>query len=466
MSNSSQPRKALRPWLRSLLVVIVIIIIAGAIFVVINLNRNKQTLQTLQGLKTVVFQKGSLTASISGTGTTRANQTALLSWGTSGTVGDVRVRIGEKVSSGQVLVALNETDLPIDILQAEMDVLSVEKSLNDLYNNVSLQLAQVELDLITADTSLDDLQTQRAAMNYQRCTDERLEDLQEKYDDAFDAHDFWPTDATLLAVDTALANLNFCKADYSQEEIAEADARIRLAEENVTSLQRKIEILQQGPDPTEVSLLETQLEIAQARLSHKTITAPFASTITGVYVLAGDLVSTGMKAVQLADLSVLYVDVQISEVDIPLVNLGQSAELVFDAYFEETYLGEIVEIAPIGTETQGVVTYNVTVKLLNGIEIIKSGMTAAVNIITEQKTDAYIVPGEAVVNLDGTDTIYVIRNGVPVAVEVEVGAYSNRNLEILSGEIQDGELIVINPPISILSMMDNNSSFPGFLGGR
>lgn len=433
---------------------------------VINLNRNKQTLQTLQGLETVVFQKGSLTASISGTGTTRANQTALLSWGTSGTVGDVRVRIGEKVSSGQVLVALNETDLPIDILQAEMDVLSVEKSLNDLYNNVSLQLAQVELDLITAETSLDDLQTQRAAMNYQRCTDERLEDLQEKYDDAFDAHDFWPTDATLLAVDTALANLNFCKADYSQEEIAEADARIRLAEENVTSLQRKIEILQQGPDPTEVSLLETQLEIAQARLSHKTITAPFASTITGVYVLAGDLVSTGMKAVQLADLSVLYVDVQISEVDIPLVNLGQSAELVFDAYFEETYLGEIVEIAPIGTETQGVVTYNVTVKLLNGIEIIKSGMTAAVNIITEQKTDAYIVPGEAVVNLDGTDTIYVIRNGVPVAVEVEVGAYSNRNLEILSGEIQDGELIVINPPISILSMMDNNSSFPGFLGGR
>ena len=433
---------------------------------VINLNRNKQTLQTLQGLETVVFQKGSLTASISGTGTTRANQTALLSWGTSGTVGDVRVRIGEKVSSGQVLVALNETDLPIDILQAEMDVLSVEKSLNDLYDNVSLQLAQVELDLITAETSLDDLQTQRAAMNYQRCTDERLEDLQEKYDDAFDAHDFWPTDATLLAVDTALANLNFCKADYSQEEIAEADARIRLAEENVTSLQRKIEILQQGPDPTEVSLLETQLEIAQARLSHKTITAPFASTITGVYVLAGDLVSTGMKAVQLADLSVLYVDVQISEVDIPLVNLGQSAELVFDAYFEETYLGEIVEIAPIGTETQGVVTYNVTVKLLNGIEIIKSGMTAAVNIITEQKTDAYIVPGEAVVNLDGTDTIYVIRNGVPVAVEVEVGAYSNRNLEILSGEIQDGELIVINPPISILSMMDNNSSFPGFLGGR
>ena len=466
MSISSKTRKTRRTGLRLLLLILAIVIIAGAIFVVFNLNRNKQTLQTMQGLETVAFQKGSLTASISGTGTTRANQTALLSWGTSGTVGDVRVRLGEKVSSGQVLVVLNETDLPIDILQAEMDVLSIEKSLNDLYDNVSLQLAQVELDLITAETSLDDLQTQRAAMNYQRCTDERLEDLQEKYDDAFEAHDFWPTDATLLAVDTALANLNFCKADYSQEEIAEADARIRLAEENVTSLQRKIEILQQGPDPTEVSLLETQLEIAQARLSHKTITAPFASTITGVYVLAGDLVSTGMKAVQLADLSVLYVDVQISEVDIPLVNLGQSAELVFDAYFEETYLGEIVEIAPIGTETQGVVTYNVTVKLLNGIEIIKSGMTAAVNIITEQKTDAYIVPGEAVVNLDGTDTIYVIRNGVPVAVEVEVGAYSNRNLEILSGEIQDGELIVINPPISILSMMDNNSSFPGFLGGR
>jgi hypothetical protein len=58
-----------------------------------------------------------------------------------------------------------------------------------------------------------------------------------------------------------------------------------------------------------------------------------------------------------------------------------------------------------------------------------------------------------------------MRNNVPVAVEVTVGAFSDNQIEVLSADITEGELIVINPPTSVLSRLDDGN-FPGFMGGR
>ncbi len=463
--------KGKKTWLYVVFTILAVIIVTGGIVIYLRISQNAEAQATIQGLDTVVYGTGSLSASISGTGTVRADQIATLAWNTSGTVGDVMVALGQPVKNGQGLVALDESSLPIDILQAQIDKTNAEKSLEDLYNNAGLQLAQVQLDLITAEKNLDDMATDRAIMNYQRCTDERTEELQDEYDDALSMHDRFPNAQTLQAVDTALANLNYCLAGYTEEEVAEAEARVTLAEERVADLKLKVETLKDGPDPKDVTVLETRLAIAKARLAKQVVEAPFDGIVTALYIQQGDVVSAGMKAVQLANLSELYLDVQISEVDIPLVKIGQNAELVFDAYFEDTYKGEVTEIAPIGTEIQGVVTYTVTVKMLDGVDTIKSGMTAAVNIITEEKTGVYILPNEAVTTVDGVDTVYVLREGVPVAVEVTVGVYSDTDIEILAGDIQDGELIVINPPTSLLGSMTEGGfpgggSMPGFIGGH
>jgi RND family efflux transporter MFP subunit len=459
-------KKGTKTWLKVILTILILAIIGSVIYVYFTYRSQQQEAETLKNLETVAYTKGSLSASISGTGTVRANQLAVLSWSTSGTVGDVDVFLGQKVAQDDVLMNLDEANLPVEILQAQIDVTTIERSLNDLYENNSLELAQAEFDLIKARQGLEDAKEDRRVMNFGRCTDERIADLQEDYDEALDAHKRWATDATLNAVDIALANLNFCKAEFTDEEIEEADARVNLAKEKLTSLTTRIASLKDGPDPDDVTVLETQLTMAKARLAKKTITAPFNSTVTGIYALEGDQISAGVKAVQLADLSKLYIDVQISEVDIPLVKLGQNVEMVFDAYFEETYHGLVVEISPTGSENQGVVTYNVTVILMDGLDKIKSGMTAAINIITEEKSDVFVIPNAALTTVDGKDTVYVMRNGIPVAVDVVVGAYSDNSIEIVEADIEEGEIIVINPPISILSIMENNNRLPAFLGDR
>lgn len=464
MASSGKAKNRKKGWVTAL-IFLIIIILAVVVFLLIRANNNRLALQNLASLDTVAYAKGSLTASISGTGTVRANQTATLTWSTNGTVGEIQVALGDQINADDLLMTLDENSIPIDILQAQVDVINVQQALTSLYANAPLELAQAKLDLINAEKNMEDLASDREILNYQRCTDTRREDLQTKYDDAKSLYDRFPSAQTKLSMETALANLNYCQKDYTEQEKASAEARIVVAEEKITSLQRKIETLKDGPDPDEVTKLETQLQIAQARLDKKSVKASFKSVVTAIYNKPGDLVVAGAKAIQLADLSTLFVDVQISEVDISLIKKDQSATLVFDAFYTETFQGRVTEISPIGTESQGVVSYTVTIQVLNGMDTIKPGMTAAVSIITEEKDDIFIIPIDALTTLEGVDTVYVMRNNVPVAMEVTVGAFSNDEIEILSADIAEGELIVINPPTSVLSRF-GDGNFPGFMGRR
>ena len=183
--------------------------------------------------------------------------------------------------------------------------------------------------------------------------------------------------------------------------------------------------------------------------------APFKGTLTAIYTKPGDVVSAGTQAAQLADLSQLYVDVPISEVDIPHIQLDQTAELVFDAFFEKTFTGKVVEIDHVGDARTGVVSYRVTIALDDGQDQIKPGMTAGVTILTEERQNVFTVPSQALTTYQGKDVVYVLRDNMPVPVEVSVGSYSNEKFEITKAEIEEGELIILNPPSGLLSMIQN-----------
>ncbi len=85
----------------------------------------------------------------------------------------------------------------------------------------------------------------------------------------------------------------------------------------MADLQEQVDILTEGPDPDQVTILETQLDMAQNRADSLLVKAPFDGVITALPVQEGDLIQAGSQAAQLDDLSNLYLDVQISEVDIP-----------------------------------------------------------------------------------------------------------------------------------------------------
>ena len=427
-------------------VALAVVVIIAAVIVIRNRNNQRNLNETLSNLETEPYQRQNLNASIYGTGTVESAQTAILTWSASGIVGDINVKLGQTIQKDDVLMTLDPASVTSDILQAQIDVINAQNNLDDLNTNWEADLAQAKLDLLNAQEDLDDLSTERKIMNYQRCSDERIEELEDDLDQAQKTYDFFQNANTLKAVNTAQANLDYCMADFSESEVAEAELKVELAEAKVVSLQEQVDLLSDGPDPEKVTILETQLAMAQSRLDSMQIEAPFDGVITALSVQAGDVVKAGAQAVQLDDLSSLFLDVQISEVDIPLVEVGQPAELVFDAYYEDTFTGEVVEISPVGSSVQGVVEYSVRIELENGDGQIKPGMTASVNIVVEEKDDVLVVPNSAIVTLDGQEQVFVKRNGSFVAVAVTLGSYSDYYSEVITADIEEGELIVIDPP--------------------
>ena len=442
-----------------------VVIVAGLIIAWLVWQNRQEANEAIASIETEPYQRQTLNANIFGTGSVEPFQTAVLTWSTRGIVGDVNVAVGDRVEKDMLLMSLSEDSLPADILQARIDVINTQNALDDLYDNWESNLAQARLDLLNAEENLEDLEDERQIMNYQRCTDERIEELEDNLEQAERIYEFNQTSQTLQAVNTAQANLNYCRADYTEREVAEAELEVELGEARVTSLQQKVDLLSDGPDPDQVTILETQLAIAQSRLESPLVEAPFDGIVTEISAQVGDVVQIGSQAIQINDLSQLYLDVRISEVDIPFVALGQTAELVFDAYFETTFTGEVIEIALVGTQAQGVVEYPVRIQMIDADERIKPGMTAAVNIVVEEKEDVFVVPNDAIVSIDGQEHVYVLRNGEYEAVTVELGSYSDRYSEVLEAEIDEGEPIALNPPSEITGQTPFGGPPQGGFGG-
>jgi RND family efflux transporter MFP subunit len=185
------------------------------------------------------------------------------------------------------------------------------------------------------------------------------------------------------------------------------------------------------------------VDAAQASLDHAQLLAPFAGTITEVDVKSGDLVSNGESAFRIDDLASLYVDLQISEVDLASLKVGQTATLEFDAIGDKVYTGEVAEIGMIGSVSQGVVNYPITVRITDGDETILPGMTASVTIVVEKVDDVLLVPNKAIHTSSGQKSVTVLFEGQQISVPVTAGLTDGSMTEVTSDQLLEGDVVVI-----------------------
>jgi len=445
---------------RTILTVFIILALLVGAFFIIRYRQQQNAQAAISDLEVVAFERKTLQSSINGTGTVQPAQDALLVWQTSGRVGELMVSIGSQVQQGDVLAALDENDLPLDVLQARMDKLNVEQALANLESAAALSREQLKADISSAQASLVSLNIELSQLQERECTSWRLSNLQTDFDDAQTAYRDNPTELNLRVLQTAQSALDFCAPETIARQISTLTDKISLQEQTIASWQADLEKIKDGPDPLERKKLELQLAIAEKRLESQFIKAPFTGTVTSVSAVKGALVSAGTQAVRLADLSTLQLKVPVSEVDIPNVAVGQKASMTFDAFFNQSFSGQVLEIAGAAENQAGVMNYMVTISIDHGQETIKPGMTAGVVIQTAELPDVLVLPIQAVVNKDGKDIVYVMRGGQPETVQVQVGAYSDGLAEILSGDLEEGEMVVLNPPTSLLD------SFPRLSGSR
>jgi len=251
--------------------------------------------------------------------------------------------------------------------------------------------------------------------------------------------------------------------DKDKTQVAQAEYTLQKAQADLAEIQA-------GPDPEDVEVAQAKVAVAQADLEEAkaaleaaTMVAPFDGTVIDVGAEVGDLVSSNIVVVTLADLSHLEVKALVDETDISQVEIGQEAEITFDALPGKRFSGRVLSVPLQGTLSQNIVTYQVPVSL-EGTEgvTLKPGMTANLKITVGKKENVLLVPAMAVQYEEGLATVLVQDgpNASPATTNVEVGLSDGTYTEIVRG-LNEGDLVVIT---FAPSATPSFPSGPGFIG--
>jgi len=466
------------------IILAVVVVVVGGFLLLRNFNAQRQLNAAMEDLQTEQAALGDLVATVGATGTVRSNQTAQLSWQTSGTVGAVNVEEGEVVAEQQVLAALAQASLSQSVILAQADLVNAQQALEDLYDSfeelalaqAAQRVADLEKDVLNAEWRLWSLKgtAKQVDIDQAEATLVLAQDKLEKAQEDFNRYESQPEDDPTRAFflsklaqaqkeyDDAERRLNNLLAATSPEDIAIAEADLALLQAQLADAQAEHQRLLDGPEPDDIAAAQARIDAAQATLDLAYIKAPFSGTVTAAEPKIGDQVSPGTLAFRVDDLSRLLVDVEVSEVDINRIEVGQPVVLSFDAILAQEYQGEVVQVALVGTSQQGVVNFIVTVELLDADESVRPGMTAAVNIVVSQLEEVLLVPNRAVRVLDGERVVYILTSaGSLEAVPITLGASSDTHSQMLDGDLRAGDTIVLNPPLVF-----ETDSPPSFIGVR
>jgi HlyD family secretion protein len=468
---------------RIFIIVIVVAVLGVGGFFAFQAYQNGQA-ASQASYQTSTITRGDLTAIVGATGTVRANQSAMLGWQTTGQIAKINVKVGDKVTTNQVLASLDVSSLPQTIILAQADLVTAKRSLDNLKNSTVNQGA-AQLALAQAQQAVTDAQHDRDLLNYDRAGNGNADAAWAAYYIAVDNYNKAldrfnsvanrdPSDplranyqAALVSAQQAMQQkqniVNWYTSGPSANDIAQSDAKLALAKDKLADAQREWDRLKNGPDPQDIAAAEARVAAIQATLAMPNIDAPFNGVITDIRSMIGDQVGPTTLTFRLDDLARLLVDVQITEVDINRVKVGQPVTLSFDAISGKEYHGKIFSVAKVGVSTNGTVNFTVTIELTDTDDAVRPGMTSAVNIVVDQLSDVLLVENRAVRLSKGQRIVYLLRGGNLTSTPITLGAISDTSSEILSGDVQDGDVLVLNPPVTFTAPSGGQ---PSFLGGR
>lgn len=360
---------------------------------------------------TATTEKGTLTTSISASGNVTVDNQATVDPTITGTVSDLAVQVGDSVTKGQFLFNIINDDLSVSVAKASA---SYESAKN------SLESTKIDKD--------------NAEATYDKAKDDDDED----------------GDA------------------YTKKELSILKDKIDLAEAKIIQSQKSLD----------ASLADYRN--TQSDASKRQVTAPIAGTINEINIENGDDLSRTSSnsatsaPIIIGDLETLKALIEVNEVDISKISIGQKVALKFDALDSLIVSGKVEKIDALGTVTQGVVTYNVTAGFDTLDERIKPQMSVTASIISNSKENVLIVPTGAITTEGDNYYVEVLNNGmVPQKIQVQIGMSNDTQTEITSG-LNVGDKVVTQKIESSSTGSSSNSSnqnnqggggFGGIMGG-
>ena len=218
---------------------------------------------------------------------------------------------------------------------------------------------------------------------------------------------------------------------------------------------------------TFTSLLKTRaetwntLKALRALAADPYVTADSDGVLTSFSLTAGGKISAGSEMYKIAPESGFVMTISVDEEDISSISLGQSATITIDALDDQEVNGTVSAISHIGSTSNGVTTYSVTVKL-DDTDGLMSGMTADCVITIDSAKDAILVPVGAISTVQGKKYVQLSDGSESgKQTEIELGLVTDTYAQVTSG-LSAGDVILV----ATYSSTEDNTSNMGMMGGQ
>ncbi len=456
----------------------------------------------LPAVTTMGLERRELVNQVSVSGVVESAQGMQVYSTVSSTVNTVNVKVGDRVSEGDVLAQLDTTDLELDIAQqqssiykqaqlGQLELAAAERERDyldsDLQEDMDSQLVSAEHALDAAQRELNDarrdLKDNKDDIDF---AEEVLLDLERKRDRAEDAlkkvekelkkaqQNGTVTPELERRVEEARDAYMKAATEYHEEDTSfdgdysmytklyrqartayeTALSNYEIAKQNAgRRLENSEEAIKRARLNADQSAAQYTLKQLQNRLEDSTIKAPISGTVTAVYAKEGGQGSGLLFVIE--DTDDLVVKTKIKEFDIGAVKEGMTAVIKSDSTGDEEFEGRIERIAPAANknaagevQSSGSVEFDTDVALLSKESGLRVGMNVRLNIILDRKDNVFAVPFEAVVtDPEGKEIVYVARPNeegklVATAVQVTSGMETDFYLEVSGEGLQEGDLII------------------------
>jgi len=359
-------------------------------------------------VRTALVGKGEVNSFLKVTGVVEANETVRVTSEIMGQAKEVKVKDGEEVNKGDILIVLGDEQIKIQVAQAQATLDSIQASSDKIKSGARPQeIKQAESALLQAKMNRDSVEE-----NYLR-----MEKL-------------------------------FSEKAISEQQYEQAKNQYEIADVQYQSAQESYELVIEGAAEEDIKSVEAQvrqtkaaLDMAKYQLKNTQITAPISGKVTSITVSSGEMVSPSVPLLSIIDVSRIFVKVGISEKDISKIKEGQTVHLEIDAFPEEKFQGEVVSKGVAVDQMSK--TLEVKIEILQPEVDIPVGVFARGDILVKTNQDALIIPSSALTRKKDGIYVYVIEEGIARQKEVVLGIIQNERVEILKGLSEKEEIVVL-----------------------
>ena len=436
----------------------------------------------------VPVTRGAISESMSFVGNLRYKQSSELVWKTNGVVEKVYVKVGDRVNKDDILAELDPDFLSSTVLIAEKNMIDGQVNLEDVLGSESPRM-QAYVDLNVKESALIKAKLEQEALYYPRATrydmerawdDFALANLnfnyaKQDYDHLVSIGEGWEgfeegrevrmfggrkviigkdsRSARERKFEDYVSTYNELVSAYekyvwvsgkpSATDYAVAEGNVQVAQkeyEKALETYRSYEIL---PRDKDVQAAEISLNNAETIYKQRYIYAPFDGVVTAVDAVESYYITRGTKAVRIDDMSGIYIPLSISELDLSLVSTGTPVKITVDAFEGKTYDGHIADISEASTASGNVTTFNALVVFDTPESGLLAGMTAEVSVLTKEKSNALLIPSEAVTFTEGKPAVTVVNGSERQTIEITTGIVTGNIMEVVSDNLHEGDRLAV-----------------------